>query len=127
MTHWPEDHDVADFERAWYRVDPMADCAVVSAGGEIDVQTSPGLHKAVEAALHSTKCIVFDLSRVTFVDSSGFGVLIVASNRARQLGGSVVLVNPPEMVRKILAGTQLQQTFAVHDRLEDAVAAFSGT
>jgi len=127
MTHWPEDHDVADFERAWYRVDSMAGCAVVSAGGEIDVQTSPGLHRAVEAALASTKCIVFDLSRVSFVDSSGFGVLIVASNRARQLGGSVVLVSPPEMVRKILAGTQLQQAFAVRDTIEDAVAPFSGT
>jgi anti-sigma B factor antagonist len=127
MTHWPEDHDVADFDRAWYRVDPMAGCAVVTAGGEIDVQTSSGLHKAVEVALASTHCIVFDLSRVSFVDSSGFGVLIVASNRARQLGGSVVLVSPPEMVRKILAGTQLQQAFAVRDRLEDAVASFSGT
>jgi len=127
MTHWPEDHDVADFERAWYRVDPLDGCAVVAAGGEIDVQTSPGLHRAVEAALASTTCIVFDLSRVSFVDSSGFGVLIVASNRARQVGGSVALVSPPEMVRKILAGTQLQQAFTVRDTIEDAVATFSGT
>ena len=127
MTHWPEHHDVADFERAWYRVDPVAGCAVVAAGGEIDVQTWPGLHSAVEAALASTSCIVFDLSQVSFVDSSGFGVLIVASNRARQAGGSVALVDPPEMVRKILAGTQLQQAFSVYDRVEDAVATFSGT
>jgi anti-sigma B factor antagonist len=126
MTHWPEDHDVADFDRAWYSVYPMAGCAVVTAGGEIDVQTSSGLHKAVEAALASTSCIVFDLSRVSFVDSSGFGVLIVASNRARKYGGSVALVSPPEMVRKILAGTQLQQAFAVHDRVEDAVATLNG-
>ena len=54
-----------------------------------------------------------------------FGVLIVASNRARQLGGSVALVSPPEMVRKILAGTQLQQAFSVYESIEDAVAAFS--
>ena len=127
MTHWPEEHELADFDRAWYRVDPMAGCSIVTAGGEIDVQTSSGLHKAVEAALAATSCVVFDLSRVSFVDSSGFGVLIVASNRARQLGGSVALVNPPEMVRKILAGTQLQQAFAVRDGLEDAVASFSGT
>jgi anti-sigma B factor antagonist len=127
MTHWPQDHDVADFDRAWYRVDTMAGCSVVTAGGEIDVQTSPGLHRAVEAALRSSSCIVFDLARVSFVDSSGFGVLIVASNRARQYGGSVVLVSPPEMVRKILAGTQLQQSFSVRDRLEDAVATFSET
>jgi anti-sigma B factor antagonist len=126
MTHWPADDEVADFDSAWYRVDPMAGCAVVTAAGEIDVQSSPGLHGAVEAALASTSCIVFDLSRVSFVDSSGFGVLIVASNRARQHGGSVALVSPPEMVRKILAGTRLQQAFAVHDRIEDAVATFSG-
>ena len=125
MTHWPEDHDVADFDSAWYRVDPVSGCAVVSAGGEVDVQSSSGLHRAVEAALASTSCLVFDLSRVTFVDSSGFGVLIVASNRARQLGGSVALVSPPEMVRKILAGTQLQQAFSVYESIEDAVAAFS--
>jgi len=127
MTHWPEGHDVADFDRAWYRVDPREGCAVVAAGGEIDVQSSSGLHRAVEAAMASSSCIVFDLSRVSFVDSSGFGVLIVASNRARQQGGSVVLVNPPEMVRKILAGTQLRQAFAVHDSIDAAVATFSGT
>lgn len=127
MTHWPEGHEVADFERAWYRVDPMTGCAVVTAGGEIDVQTSSGLHRAVEAAMASTPRIILDLSRVSFVDSSGFGVLIVASNRARQFGGAVALVNPPEMVRKILAGTQLQQAFVVHDSIEAAAAALNGT
>jgi anti-anti-sigma regulatory factor len=43
------------------------------------------------------------------------------------MGGSVYLVDPPTMVRKILVGTQLQQSFVVCDSLDEALGRVSRT
>jgi anti-anti-sigma factor len=114
-------HD--DSGRAWYRVDPAAGCVVLAVGGEVEAATAKGLHEAVRKALESSSCLVIDLSQVTFIDSSGLGVIIVARNLVRAREGSLALVNPPSMVRKILWGTQLQPAFSMFDNRDEAVAA----
>jgi anti-anti-sigma factor len=122
MTHRSGDGSFGDFDKAWYRVESRAGCALVTAGGEIDADTASGLHRSVLAAATVSPRLVVDLTRVVFVDSTGLGVLIGARNRARDSGGSVSLVGPPAMVRNILGATRLQAAFAIHDRLEDALA-----
>jgi anti-sigma B factor antagonist len=114
---------VTDWGQAWFRVGASDHCAIVAAGGEIDMDTAVGLARAVDAALSSSSTLVLDLTLVTFMDSTGLGVLIAARNRTRDAGGSVSLVHPPDLVRKILAGTRLQETFAVFGTLEEALAA----
>jgi anti-sigma B factor antagonist len=123
MTHRPNEHGVADWGLGWFRVDTRAGCAVVSAGGEIDLHSAVGLHRAVQAAFGFSACLIINMSRVSFVDSTGLGVLIGARNRARDSGGSVLLVAPPANVRRLLAGTRLQQSFPVFDTLDEAVGA----
>jgi anti-sigma B factor antagonist len=123
MTHRPNEHGVADWGMGWFRVDAMAGCAVVSTGGEIDLHSAVGLDRAVKAAFGLSACLIIDMNRVTFVDSTGLGVLIGARNRAGDSGGSVLLVAPPDNVRRLLAGTQLQQSFPVFETLTEAISA----
>ena len=63
------------------------DCAdgavVVTVRGEVDMETAPVLWDAVEQAFSAGDRLVLDLSEMTFIDSSGLGVLI----RAHQLLG----------------------------------------
>ncbi len=127
MTDRGQDRGGRDWDRAWFQIDPRYDCVVVTAGGEIDLHTATGLARAVDESLPSSPCLVIDMSRVTFVDSTGLGVLIGARNRARQGGGAVVLVHPPNLVRRLLVGTQLQQTFPVFDTLDEALASIRAT
>ena len=127
MTDRDHDRGGRDWDRAWFQIDPMYDCVVVTAGGEIDLHTATGLARAVDESLPSSPCLVIDMSRVTFVDSTGLGVLIGARNRARQGGGAVVLVHPPNLVRRLLVGTQLQQTFPVFDTVDEALASIRAT
>jgi anti-sigma B factor antagonist len=112
---------------AFFRIDIATDWVIVSAGGEIDMHSSAGLEKALTAAFQSSSVIIVDLTHVTFVDSSALGMLIGARSRAEQSGGSISLVRPPLIVRKLLIGTQLQQTFAAFDSLDDALAAIEAT
>ena len=120
MSHRP-DPGGSDPENAWFEVEPMPGCMVVTAAGEIDLRTAPGLDGAIRESLQSAPCVIVDMTRVTFVDSMALGVLIGARRRANEHGGSVLLVRPPSLLRKILVTTQLQDYFAVYETLDDAV------
>ena len=61
-----------------FPVREMAGCSVVVAAGEIDIWTCPALRKALDAAADSARRLVIDLTEVTFLDSSGLGVLLDA-------------------------------------------------
>jgi anti-sigma B factor antagonist len=112
-----------DPEHAWFRVDQVDGCAVVRAGGEIDARTVHAFHEVVAEAASLSPHVVIDLAHVTFVDSSGLGGLILARKSARESGGSVSLVSPPAMVRRLLGSTRLHDVFAIFDSLDEAITA----
>jgi anti-anti-sigma factor len=122
VTHQPNEHGVAAWGTAWYRLDYEPGCVAVTAAGEIDVRSLVGLDRALTAAFKSSSRVVVDLSRVSFIDSSGLGALIGARNRARELGGSVSLVGPPPAVTRILTGTHLHEAFPIFQSLDQALA-----
>ena len=66
--------------------------------------------------------LVVDLSRVTFIDSTGLGVLIEARTRLpnRQ---SFLLASPGLETRRALEISGLSRHFALHETLDDALAA----
>jgi anti-sigma B factor antagonist len=95
--------------------------AVVAVSGEIDVYTSPILQeRLVEVLRDGSSSIVLDLSDVTFLDSTGLGVLITGLKRCRSAGGDLVLVTAQANVLKVLEITGLNDVFKVHDTVEDA-------
>jgi anti-sigma B factor antagonist len=97
--------------------------AVVAVAGEIDVYTSPLLQeRLVEVLRDGSSSIVLDLSAVTFLDSTGLGVLITGLKRCRSAEGDLVLVTSQPNVLKVLEITGLNDVFQVHDSVEDALA-----
>lgn len=82
-----------------------------------------GFASARDRASKLSPRVVVDLAHVTFVDSSGLGALISARRSQAQAGGSLVLVQPPEMLRRVLATVQLQQHLPVFDSLQQAMDA----
>lgn len=48
------------------------------------------------------KSIIFNLSKLDFIDSSGLGMLIIANSIARQNHLNFCLRHPKEMVKRIL-------------------------
>lgn len=108
---------------AWFQVEQVGGSAVVRTGGELDARTVHGFDEAVTEAASLAAHVVVDLAQVTFVDSSGLGALIVARKAARDRGGSISLVSPPPVVRRLLGSTQLHDVFDIHDSLTDAIEA----
>jgi anti-sigma B factor antagonist len=86
---------------------------VVAVRGEIDVATSPRLRTELSALLgRGANEITLDFAGVTFVDSSGLGVLVGALKRLRENTGSddaraLRIVGAQDAVRKVFEITGL--------------------
>ncbi|MFJ9770329.1 STAS domain-containing protein [Kitasatospora sp. NPDC101157] len=80
---------------------------VVTACGEIDLDTAPRLHRELSRALTEHREVVLDLSEVTFMDCSGLGVLVRARNQADRSGRSLVLRGVGRPVARLLKLTGL--------------------
>lgn len=63
----------------------------------------------------AVKLCSVDLSNVRYVNSSGIGVLVSLLTKFRSRGGELVLINPAEHPRKMLALTKLTSIFTIAD------------
>ena len=54
-----------------------------------------------------------DLSEVRYINSTGIGVLVSLLTKFRSRGGEMVLINPADHPKKILALTKLTNIFAI--------------
>jgi anti-sigma B factor antagonist len=82
--------------------------------GELDMATAVELRRAVGEAISGLpQVIVADASRVTFVDSTGIGVLVGGSRRAQAAGCSFVVRSPSRSVLKALRLTGLDQVLDI--------------
>ncbi len=63
----------------------------------------------------STPNCAVDLSGIRYINSTGIGVLVSLLTKFRSRGGEMVLINPADHPRKMLALTKLTNIFAVAD------------
>ncbi|TDN37766.1 anti-sigma factor antagonist [Hymenobacter sp. UV11] len=59
-----------------------------------------------------TNCAV-DLSSVRYINSTGIGVLVSLLTKFRSRGGEMVLINPADHPKKMLALTKLTNIFTI--------------
>ena len=80
--------------------------------GDVDLWAAPELHALVADKAETERGLVLDLSRVTFIDSTGIGVLLAAQERA--LGRSLrfaLRTNASEPVMRFLGVTGASERF----------------
>lgn len=97
---------------------------IVEAGGELELHNAPRLREELKRICETDKprCVV-NMSDVSFIDSTGVGVLVGALKRAREHGGSLALACPQPRVRRVFEITGLLQALPIFDSLEAAQAA----
>jgi anti-sigma B factor antagonist len=81
--------------------------------GELDLSTVAKVQeelRRIEASSPAT--LVVDLSKLSFLDSTGLRCIVTADERARQEGRRIVIVRGPDAVQRVFAITRLD------DRLE---------
>jgi anti-sigma B factor antagonist len=83
----------------------------VTVAGELDLFTCTELQEELAALPGDVTRALVDLSGVTFIDSTGIGLLVRFAQKLRSRGGGVVLVADDEAVLKPLRITKLDQLF----------------
>ena len=76
---------------------------------EIDHHSAAKVREKIDDALFRERPreLVFELSEVNFMDSSGLGLILGRYTKARELGTEVIIKNPSKRTEKIfrMAGT----------------------
>jgi anti-anti-sigma factor len=95
--------------------------AHVALSGEIDAASVASVRTAfthVAAQQH----VVLDLSKVTFIDSSGLGAIIGGLRRVREAGGRAVITGASRSIDRMLVTTGVIRLVPVAPTVEDALA-----
>ena len=89
--------------------------ATLSIRGEIDVAVADEFTAAMNALLaaHPGLQVRVDLRDVSFIDSSGLGVLVGANKRASELGSTIRLENVQASPAKVFEITGLRAIFGL--------------
>ena len=86
----------------------IGDICFMEVDGEVDAEHAAQLKKAIAKAREDfAKSFVLDLSQVSFIDSTGLGVLISLMRHLHEAGGRLKLVGLRDEVRSIFEITRL--------------------
>jgi anti-anti-sigma factor len=96
---------------------------VVVASGEIDLSSSPELRSALRDPGARADTVLLDLRAVTFLDSSGLGVIVGQHKRAREEGFRfAVAVEGAQNVERILELSGLVSLLEIVDPADALLA-----
>jgi anti-sigma B factor antagonist len=80
--------------------------------GEVDIASAAKFRKALNDAYERTRAdIRLDASELTYIDSTGLGVIIGAFGRIQENGHQICVENPRANVKKLLQITSLDKIF----------------
>lgn len=83
--------------------------------GELDMASSEQFREALSQALAAGgyRYLWLDMSAVTFIDSSGLGVILGRFRQLQPLGGNVIITRPNEQVYRLLIAAGLHRIMEV--------------
>jgi anti-sigma B factor antagonist len=84
--------------------------------GELDLSSVAKVQeelRRIEADAPAT--LVVDLSKLTFLDSTGLRCIVTADERARAEGRRIVIVRGPDAVQRVFAITRLEERLEIVD------------
>ncbi|BCJ49636.1 hypothetical protein Asp14428_11110 [Actinoplanes sp. NBRC 14428] len=95
-------------------IEREGDTIVVAPEGDVDADNAAVLRQVLQQVVDRRDCarLDIDMSAVTFLDSSGLGMLVAAQRAATANGISLRLRDPGPMVRMVLEVTNLHETLA---------------
>ena len=96
--------------------------AVVHARGELDAFAAPELAETFAEASDGAM-VVFDLTEVSFMDSTALGLISRAVRELRERGQAVHVVLPETTARRIFEITTLDRALPVAASVDDALSA----
>lgn len=95
--------------------------------GELDHHTAKEIREEIDKTIDAffIKHLIFDFGNVTFMDSSGVGVIIGRYNKIHDMNGRVGVVNCNKYVDKIFAVSGLYSIIEKYNDINHAIKKFN--
>ena len=96
---------------------------IVSLSGELDHHTAKDVKNLIEEVIKNRGVVnlIFDFTNLTFMDSSGIGVVIGRYKLIRSLGGKVTIASPARNVKKLLSMSGINKIIEIFDDVDSAL------
>ncbi len=96
---------------------------IVSLTGELDHHSTEQIRTAIERSIteQDVKNLIFDFSALSFMDSSGIGMIIGRYKLIHSLGGHVILVCPNPHIKKLVTMSGLTRLITTCQTREQAL------
>jgi anti-sigma B factor antagonist len=94
---------------------------VVTLAGELDLAAAEGFWAELEPLIEPAGVVVLDGTELSFLDSSGLRILLLANGRATQLGARLRLVAPQRAVRRTLQLTGADTLVTTFETVDEAL------
>lgn len=102
------------------------DLGIMEANGEVDMATAGMVRQAITELIGDGQAdLVLDLSQVTFIDSTGLGILVGARKKVAHLDGSFAIVCANPRILRLFKITGLAEAIAIHPTIHDAITSVS--
>lgn len=89
---------------------------MISVRGEIDIYSIEKFRDSIEEKIKTQASeIILDCSELSYMDSTGMGVLIELRNKTKELGQKIIMMNPRPNIRKLLALTGVDKIIEIVD------------
>ncbi len=103
-------------------LNPRENVAVLAVDGDVDVYAGPKFKELLlKSIAQGARHVIVDLTKVTFLDSTGLGVLVSGAKQAEK--GSLAIVCSDAAMTRVFALVGLDRIFTVFTSREAALAA----
>ena len=98
------------------------DIQIIKISGEVDIYNCNNLKQMFMTKLEQGfKKFLFDMDELTYIDSSGIGILIFIKTTVNKNGGKMVVTGVKDSVHKIFELTKLSSFFTIADEQADGI------
>lgn len=106
-----------------YKIRQDSNFTIVELAGEVDLSCSPEARKQILDCLNKAQHLLVDLSRVTYIDSSGVASLVEGYQTAKKKALKFGLISVSAAAMNVLQLARLDKVFPIHADVADRLQA----
>lgn len=92
----------------------MEQATTVRIKGEVDIYSIEKFRESIEEKIKTQAPeIILDCSELSYMDSTGMGVLIELRNKTKEMGQKIIMMNPRPNIKKLLALTGVDKIIEI--------------
>jgi anti-sigma B factor antagonist len=109
-------------------VEKRGSATIIATEERLDAVIAPEFKDMVKKmAEEGTSCLVIDLAKTKFIDSSGCGALVACIRALIKNGGEMKIARPSPQARTLFELTRLHKVFEIYDDLDSAINSFGAS